>query len=229
MTRLADLGVADAAMAVREGRITATELTEDCLRRVSETDAQVQAWAFLDPEHAMRQAQAADEHRMAGRSIGPLHGVPIGIKDIFDTSDYPTEFGSRAVGGAYAAARCGRCRAPACGRRHHSRQDGDDRVRLLPSRQDAEPARSGAHAGWIVEWLGGSRCSGHGSCRHRLADQRVGDPPSVVLRCRRLQAHARPDPAIGRAAALPRARSCWRLRAIRHRCSAACRRAHRLR
>jgi Asp-tRNA(Asn)/Glu-tRNA(Gln) amidotransferase A subunit family amidase len=54
----------------------------------------VQAWAFLDREHAMRQAKAADEHRQHGRSLGPLHGVPIGVKDIFDTGDMPTELGS---------------------------------------------------------------------------------------------------------------------------------------
>jgi Asp-tRNA(Asn)/Glu-tRNA(Gln) amidotransferase A subunit family amidase len=94
MTRPADLGVADAAAAIREGRMTAVELTEDCLARVREVDGPVQAWAFLDPAHALRQAQAADDHRMAGRVLGLLHGVPVGIKDIFDTSDYPTEFGS---------------------------------------------------------------------------------------------------------------------------------------
>ncbi len=94
MTRLADLALADAATAVREGRATAVELTEDCLRRVQEVDGSIQAWAFLDPDHALRQAQIADAHRMAGRPLGPLHGVPVGIKDIFDTSDYPTEFGS---------------------------------------------------------------------------------------------------------------------------------------
>lgn len=88
------LSLADAAASVREGRISSTELVEDCLRRVEEVDGAIQAWAFLDPDHARRQARAADEHRMAGRSIGPLHGVPLGIKDIFDTADYPTEFGS---------------------------------------------------------------------------------------------------------------------------------------
>jgi Asp-tRNA(Asn)/Glu-tRNA(Gln) amidotransferase A subunit family amidase len=94
MTRLTDLGLTDAAVAVREGRVTAVELTADCLRRIQEVDEKVQAWAFLDAEHALRQARAADHHRMAGGPLGPLHGVPIGIKDIFDTSDYPTEFGS---------------------------------------------------------------------------------------------------------------------------------------
>jgi Asp-tRNA(Asn)/Glu-tRNA(Gln) amidotransferase A subunit family amidase len=88
------LSLADAAASIREGRISSTELVEDCLQRVQEVDGAVQAWAFLDLDHARRQARAADEHRMAGRPIGPLHGVPLGVKDIFDTADYPTEFGS---------------------------------------------------------------------------------------------------------------------------------------
>lgn len=91
---LSELGVADAAAAIREGRITSVELVQDCLARVRAVDEKVQAWAFLDPEHALRQAQAADAYRMTGRVLGPLHGVPVGIKDLFDTSDYPTEFGS---------------------------------------------------------------------------------------------------------------------------------------
>ena len=92
--RHSELGVADAAAAIREGRLTAVELVEDCLLRIREVDGEVQAWAFLDPEHALRQARAADDHRMAGRVLGPLHGVPTGVKDLFDTADYPTEFGS---------------------------------------------------------------------------------------------------------------------------------------
>ncbi len=94
MTRLADLGLAEAAAAIRDGRTTSLELVEDCLARIEEIDGAIQAWAFLDPDHARLQARSADEHRMAGRTLGPLHGVPVGIKDIFDTSDYPTEFGS---------------------------------------------------------------------------------------------------------------------------------------
>ena len=54
----------------------------------------IEAWAFLDRDHAMRQAEAADDHRRQGKATGPLHGVPVGIKDIFDTGDMPTEFGS---------------------------------------------------------------------------------------------------------------------------------------
>jgi Asp-tRNA(Asn)/Glu-tRNA(Gln) amidotransferase A subunit family amidase len=57
-------------------------------------DDQVQAWTFLEPDHALAQARAADELRLSGKPIGPLHGVPVGIKDIFDTADMPTENGS---------------------------------------------------------------------------------------------------------------------------------------
>jgi Asp-tRNA(Asn)/Glu-tRNA(Gln) amidotransferase A subunit family amidase len=67
---------------------------EACLARVRETDAQVEAWAFLDPDYALAQARAADDLRLSGQPTGPLHGVPVGIKDIIDTADMPTENGS---------------------------------------------------------------------------------------------------------------------------------------
>jgi Asp-tRNA(Asn)/Glu-tRNA(Gln) amidotransferase A subunit family amidase len=88
------LTLAEAAAEIRDGRITSAELVADCLKRIDEVEDKVQAWAFLDREHAMRQAAAADDHRKAGNATGPLHGVPVGIKDIFDTGDMPTELGS---------------------------------------------------------------------------------------------------------------------------------------
>jgi Asp-tRNA(Asn)/Glu-tRNA(Gln) amidotransferase A subunit family amidase len=88
------LSLIEAASDIRDGRIASTELVGACLERIAEVEGEVQAWAFLDRDHAMRQAEAADEHRRHGRAPGPLHGVPIGIKDIFDTGDMPTELGS---------------------------------------------------------------------------------------------------------------------------------------
>src|SRR6202035_55306 len=64
-------------------------LTRDCLDRAEERAA-VKAWAWLDREHALAQARAADG---AGRP-GLLAGLPVGIKDIIDTADMPTEHGS---------------------------------------------------------------------------------------------------------------------------------------
>jgi Asp-tRNA(Asn)/Glu-tRNA(Gln) amidotransferase A subunit family amidase len=91
---LCALSLSQAAHDIRDGRITSAELIADCLARIDAVDPDVQAWAFLDRDHAMRQAEAADLHRKQGKATGPLHGVPVGIKDIFDTGDLPTEFGS---------------------------------------------------------------------------------------------------------------------------------------
>jgi Asp-tRNA(Asn)/Glu-tRNA(Gln) amidotransferase A subunit family amidase len=94
LTNLHWVSATDAARLIRDGALDSEQLVEACLARVSETDPQVQAWAFLDPDHALAQARAADEWRRSGRPIGPLHGVPVGVKDIFDTADMPTENGS---------------------------------------------------------------------------------------------------------------------------------------
>ena len=94
LTNLHALSASDAARLIREGAISSADLVEACLARVRDVDAEVQAWAFLDPDHALAQARAADEWRLLGRPTGPLHGVPVGVKDIFDTADMPTENGS---------------------------------------------------------------------------------------------------------------------------------------
>ena len=94
LTNLHLLSASDAARLIREGAISSEQLVEACLARIREVDTQVQAWAFLDPDYALAQARAADELRLSGRPVGPLHGVPVGIKDIFDTADMPTEYGS---------------------------------------------------------------------------------------------------------------------------------------
>jgi Asp-tRNA(Asn)/Glu-tRNA(Gln) amidotransferase A subunit family amidase len=91
---LGALGLAEAASHIREGRISSKELVRDCLARIDDVDGHIGAWAFLDRKLALDQAEAADMHRMKGNALGPLHGVPVGIKDIFDTNDMPTELGS---------------------------------------------------------------------------------------------------------------------------------------
>jgi Asp-tRNA(Asn)/Glu-tRNA(Gln) amidotransferase A subunit family amidase len=88
------LSASDAARLIASGVISSEELVQACLARVRNTDAEIEAWAFLDPDHALGQARAADEWRLGGRPTGTLHGVPVGIKDIIDTADMPTENGS---------------------------------------------------------------------------------------------------------------------------------------
>src|SRR5256885_6455703 len=94
LSSLHALSAADAARLIRDGVVSSEQYVAACLARVRETDARIEAWAFLDPDHALAQARAADQLRLSGQSIGPLHGVPIGIKDIVDTADMPTENGS---------------------------------------------------------------------------------------------------------------------------------------
>jgi Asp-tRNA(Asn)/Glu-tRNA(Gln) amidotransferase A subunit family amidase len=90
----AALSASEAAHEIREWRLSSEELVQACLERVRALEPQVLAWQFLDEEHALGQARAADERRRSGQPIGALHGVPVGVKDIIDTADMPTENGS---------------------------------------------------------------------------------------------------------------------------------------
>ncbi len=84
----------DALALIEQGLLSSQELVAACFARIDELEDSIEAWAHLDQAIAMEQARAADEFRSHGLSTGPLHGLPIGIKDIIDTADYPTEHGT---------------------------------------------------------------------------------------------------------------------------------------
>ena len=88
------LGASEARALIETGALTSCELVAACLARIDELEPTIGAWAHLDREVALRQATAADEFRKSGLALGALHGLPIGIKDIIDTADYPTERGT---------------------------------------------------------------------------------------------------------------------------------------
>src|SRR5262245_33380382 len=88
-----DFTAAEAARRIAAGTLTSEELVQMCLERIRAREPQVQAWIFLDETHALKQARALDEQKRSGKPIGPLHGVPVGLKDIIDTADMPTENG----------------------------------------------------------------------------------------------------------------------------------------
>ncbi len=94
MIALHRLSVTGAAGAIARGETTSEALVSACLEQVAQRDAEVQAWAYIDPDYALAQARAADQAVEDGKLLGPLHGVPFGIKDIIDTADMPTENGS---------------------------------------------------------------------------------------------------------------------------------------
>ena len=91
---LCDLTAAQLVELLGTGQVSALDVVEACLKKVDELESTLQAWAYLDPEYARKQARRADQARQVGQALGPLHGVPVGVKDIFDTHDMPTEDGT---------------------------------------------------------------------------------------------------------------------------------------
>jgi amidase len=92
------LSLAAAAQAIRAGELTSEAYTRALLERIADTERDVEAWAHLDPELALRAARTCDAEARAG----PLAGIGIGVKDIVATKGYPTEFGSPIYVGASA-------------------------------------------------------------------------------------------------------------------------------
>jgi Asp-tRNA(Asn)/Glu-tRNA(Gln) amidotransferase A subunit family amidase len=75
------------------------ELVTSCLARIKDTDGAIKAWVFLDADAALAQAAECDRIRKAGLATGPLHGIPVGLKDIIDTAKMPTQRGTPIFAG----------------------------------------------------------------------------------------------------------------------------------
>src|SRR5262245_26119649 len=83
------------AQLIASKRASSVEIVQACLDRIAARDSDVQAWVHVDRERVLAQARACD--RTASR--GPLHGIPFGVKDIIDTHDMPSEYGSSIYAG----------------------------------------------------------------------------------------------------------------------------------
>lgn len=90
MSDLAQLSATEAAARLAAGRLTSEALVGACIARIQAREPEVQAWAHFDPAAALAQARARDRERPRTR----LHGIPVGVKDVIDTADLPTEYGS---------------------------------------------------------------------------------------------------------------------------------------
>src|SRR6185503_6214911 len=87
---LNEISATEIARRIAAGEITAEAVVEACLERIAAREPAVHAWASLDPDLVRRRARELDR----APSRGPLHGVPLGVKDVLDTADQPTEMGS---------------------------------------------------------------------------------------------------------------------------------------
>jgi len=96
-TPLYYLSLAEAAAALSSGRISSAELTDAVIARAEAVEPQLHALLSADPAAARAQAQASDARRAAGKSLGPLDGIPIGLKDVIAARDQPLTAGSRML------------------------------------------------------------------------------------------------------------------------------------
>ncbi|HEX5272993.1 MAG TPA: amidase, partial [Gemmataceae bacterium] len=84
-----------AAADIRAGRLSPVDLLETCLERIDRLEDRIRAWVLIDRDGARAEARRLADELKRGQYRGPLHGIPIGIKDIFDVFDWPTAAGSR--------------------------------------------------------------------------------------------------------------------------------------
>ena len=196
---LNELTATEIVAAIAAGRTTCEAVARACLERIAAREPQVRAWAHLDPDRVIAQARALD--RAPPR--GPLHGVPFGVKDIIDTCDLPTEYGTPIHRGHRPAARRGLRRALAQGRWRADGQNRHHRIRQHHAGADAQPARSLAHAGRFLERLRRPRWP-TSWCRSRSA-RRPRDRRPARLRSAACSATAPPTETCARPVS-------WRLR-----------------
>jgi Asp-tRNA(Asn)/Glu-tRNA(Gln) amidotransferase A subunit family amidase len=97
-------GASEAVKSISEGEITSEEFVSACLEQIDANEERIGAWTHLNREYALIQAREADLARGEGKNLGPLHGVPVGIKDIIDTADMPTADGTPLHAGRQPAA-----------------------------------------------------------------------------------------------------------------------------
>lgn len=85
----------EAAEAIRGRRVTPIDLVQQCFDAMDRWEKHVHAWVFIDREYALAEAKRLTDELATGRYRGPLHGIPIGVKDIYDVYDWPTACGSK--------------------------------------------------------------------------------------------------------------------------------------
>ncbi len=90
-----ELSIVEAGAALRDGSLTALALTESVLSRLTETEPRLNAYITVTTDLAREQAAAADDLLRDGRDLGPLHGIPIALKDLVDTAGIPTTGGGK--------------------------------------------------------------------------------------------------------------------------------------
>ena len=94
MSNILSISAIELVEKLKSGEISCVDVCKEYIKRIDKFDKDVKAWAFFDKKLLLEKAQEKDEYRKSGKPLGPLHGLPIGIKDIIGTQDMPTECGT---------------------------------------------------------------------------------------------------------------------------------------
>ena len=193
MTDLRTLTAREAARRIAERQLTAEALVAACLDRIAAREPVVGAWQYLDPEAALAAARRCD----AEPPSGPLHGIPIAVKDLIDTADMPTGYGSAIYRGHRPAADAACVAlARAAGAIVLGKTVTTEFACFTPGKT-ANPRNPAHTPGGSSSGSAAAVADGMVAARLRHADRRLGDPPGLLLRHRRLQAELGVIPRAG--------------------------------
>jgi len=94
MTDIFSLSLEELASKIKDAQLSSVEVCEKYIERIGKFEKDIKAWAHFDKKVLLEKATEADDYRKSGKPVGPLHGVPIAVKDIIGTVDMPTECGT---------------------------------------------------------------------------------------------------------------------------------------
>ena len=94
MSNTFSLSVHELAHQIKDGKISSVELCQKYIERINKFEKDIKAWAHFDRKLLLEKAEEADKYRVSGKPLGPLHGVPVALKDIIGTYDMPTKCGT---------------------------------------------------------------------------------------------------------------------------------------
>tara|TARA_B100000963_G_scaffold342407_1_gene343217 strand:+ start:2557 stop:3885 length:1329 start_codon:yes stop_codon:yes gene_type:complete len=94
MNNIISLSANELVEKIKIGEVTSVEVCKAYLKRVEKFEKDVKAWAYIDKKTILEKAEEKDDYRKSGKPLGPLHGLPVGVKDIIGTEDMPTECGT---------------------------------------------------------------------------------------------------------------------------------------
>ena len=94
MIDIFSLKAEELSLKIKDAQLTSVEICEKYIERINKFEKNVKAWAHFDKKLLLEKAAEADEYRRSGKPTGPLHGIPVAVKDIVGTLDMPTECGT---------------------------------------------------------------------------------------------------------------------------------------